>query len=357
MKVELLGTWSPKWIRQIERTRHDFYHLPTYARLSSHTDGGEAAALLVEEGERALLLPIIKRTIPDADGAWDATSPYGYPGPLVVAPRGSNHDANAFAGDALLHAKEKLREAGCVSLFARLHPVLGPVPRLPEDEPCAAVVMHGDTVVVDLQKSESTLWSETASGHRNEINRSIRAGHTPIIDKEFRRADDFLRLYQETMDRVGASSYYYFGNDYLTMLRDALGSKLWLAVVDIGGKTAAAALFIETCGIVEYHLSGSATEFMKERPTKLMLHHMRAWSKARGCTIMHLGGGVGGTDDSLFRFKAGFSRDRALFQTFRMVVDQQRYDALVDGRRSLTGEDGAHRRSGDLTGFFPAYRK
>ncbi len=350
MRAELLPTDSSKWIRQLERTRHDFYHLPTYARLSAITDGGHAAALLVEDGDRALLLPLIKRMIPDAGDAWDATSPYGYPGPLVVAPK---DQCNTFAGEALLFARRTLREAGCVSVFARLHPVLGPIPTVPRGE-AAAVVAHGETITVDLQKTEAEMWGETASGHRNEINRSLRGGHVARIDTEFREASRFIELYRETMDRVGASAYYYFGDEYLTMLRAALGPKLSLALVEIGGVVAAAGLFVETCGIVEYHLSGSAAAFMKERPTKLMLHCVRSWAKARGNTVLHLGGGVGGAEDSLFKFKSGFSKGRAPFHTFRMIVDADRYRALVRSRMSQP--DGPQAEA-ELTGFFPAYRK
>ncbi len=351
MKAELLATDSSKWIRQLERVRHDFYHLPTYARLSASTDGGSAAALYVEEGDSALLLPIIKREIGGGTALWDATSPYGYPGPLVTA---RDEDPGVFSARALLAARGILHEAGCVSLFARIHPVLGPIPRI-ETTGVAAIVAHGETISVDLTASEEVMWRDTASGHRNEINRSLRAGHVARIDTDFAAGGRFLDLYRETMDRVGATQYYYFDNQYLTQLRDSLGPKLSLAVVEIDGVIAAAGLFVETCGIVEYHLSGSAAAYQKERPTKLMLDHVRKWAKARGNLVLHLGGGVGGAEDSLFRFKGGFSRGRAPFNTFRLIVDEKRYEDFLASRTAHAIGTGMERDT--LTGFFPAYRK
>jgi lipid II:glycine glycyltransferase (peptidoglycan interpeptide bridge formation enzyme) len=326
--------------------------------MSATFDKGEACALFVREGERLLLLPLVKRQIPNADDTrWDATSPYGYPGPLVAG--ATDADARTFAVEALLAAGEPLRERGCVSLFVRLHPILGPTMELPVSD-SVRIVGHGETVVLDLTVSEQDLWSGTMSGHRNEINRSLRDGHVARMDVELQHLDRFVEIYQATMSRVGASAYYFFDRNYVVALREALGASLSLCVVDIGGVIAAAGLFVETCGIVQYHLSGTDPAYMKQRPTKLMLHHVRSWAKARGNTVMHLGGGVGGAQDSLFKFKAGFSHGRASFHTLRMVIDRPTYQGLVTARderhRAKTGEETIHADDA-LAGFFPAYRR
>ena len=67
----------------------------------------------------------------------------------------------------------------------------------------------------------------------------------------------------------------------------------------------AAGLFFERQGIVQYHLSGSRRPALRRQPTKLMMDDMVAWAQARGNRVLHLGGGVGGREDSLFHFKAG----------------------------------------------------
>jgi len=121
--------------------------------------------------------------------------------------------------------------------------------------------------------------------------------------------------------------------------------------VDIGGEVASGGLFVETGDIVQYHLSGTNEAFLRERPTKLMLHFVRGWAKERGARVLHLGGGVGAARDSLFAFKAGFSSVRHAFHTLRMVVDERAYRQLADASRGETATDPS-----DLQGFFPAYR-
>ena len=357
MKARLLGPDAPAWTDFLGRARHDFYHLPAYSRMCAASDGGTAQALLVEDGERALLLPVVVRAIPNGGGALDATSPYGYPGTLVLAPE---TERAAFAREALFSARELLKDQNWVTLFVRQNPILGPAVDF-AGAADAATVPHGETIAIDLTRSEEELWSDTMSGHRNEINRSLRANHVVQIDIDFEHVDRFVEIYQQTMTRVGASAGYFFDRAYVVALKEALGARLFLAVVRIGDVIAASGLFAETCGIVQYHLSGTDTAFLKDRPTKVMLHHVRSWAKKRGNAVFHLGGGVGGARDTLFKFKAGFSSGRAAFHTLRLVIDPPRYESLcAEKRSSATAHDspaGDAAAVGQLTGFFPAYRR
>ena len=345
MRVEIVTPASPVWAEILEATDHDFYHLPGYAELCARTDRGSARALYVEDGANRLLLPFVSRPIPTDPSRWDATSPYGYPGPLVHGPSMLD-ERSAFAARALEAAAPVLHENGCVSLFVRLHPLLGPTPR-PAN---GTLVQHGETVFIDLTKSEAEHAAETASGHRYEIKRALKVGHRAFFDETFEHADRFVAIYQATMTRVGASAYYFFDRDYLFSLREALGQRLKLAFVDIGGTLAAAGLFVETGTGLQYHLSGTDEAFVRSQPTKTMLDFVRSWGRSRGAKWLHLGGGVGGGQDSLFKFKAGFSKERSAFHTLRMVVDRRAYDALARA---------AHRNADpvDATGFFPLYRR
>jgi hypothetical protein len=343
MRVDLLATDDRAWLALLEAVPHDFYHLPSYVSMAAAQEGGTARGLLVEEADRAMFLPLIVRDVAESDGARDAISPYGYPGPLF---RGELDDAFVLRASAAL--KARLREENVVSLFVRLHPLLNREVR--PLQAAGTIVAHGETVSIDLDRTAAEIWSDTQSGHRNEINRSIRAGHRAYLDDAWTHEADFVRIYRETMTRRGASPYYMFGRDYVRALRAALGPRLHLCVVEIDGVVAAAGLFAETCGIVQYHLSGTDDAFARERPTKLMLHYVRGVMKERNNRVMHLGGGLGAAADSLFKFKAGFSKQRQPFETWRVVVDADRYADLVRARDS-TAEPT------DARGFFPAYRR
>jgi CelD/BcsL family acetyltransferase involved in cellulose biosynthesis len=338
VRAELLATDAPAWTAFLRDAEHDFYHLPAYVRLSAKVDGGEPGAVLVEDGVRRLLLPLVLRAV--EDGVRDATSPYGYPGPILA------EADDAFAADALAEAVRFLAGEKIVALFVRGHPLLGPA--LPST--VGTVVEHGPTVSADLTRSPEALWQATASAHRTQIEKSQRVGHRAFFDDAFWHLGTFVALYRETMERVGAADYYRFSDDYFRELKEALGPRLRLGLVEIGGAIAAAALFVESGPVVQYHLSATDPRFRREGPTKLLLHFAREWAQERGVRRLHLGGGVGGAEDGLFAFKAGFATDHHCFRTLRVVTDEPAYAALVAARDATA--DPA-----DRSGFFPLYRR
>lgn len=347
MELEFVGENAPAWSALIGALPHDIYHLPSYVAMAAAQQPAdskaEARAIIVRDGDRTMLLPMIIRQIPGEETGRDAISPYGYPGPLLQGA----YDPDFVAG-ASTAMVARLREEGIVSLFVRTHPLLNR--ELLGCEAVGSVVEHGETVSIDLTATAEEIWSGTRSRYRSYINGAIRAGRRAFIDEGWEHEAAFVEMYTATMQRVGASPDYMFGADYVQALRTALGSRLHLCVVGIDGTIAAAGLFTEEGGIVQYHLSGTNEAFERERPTMLMLHFVRGFMKERHNRVMHLGGGLGGAQDSLFEFKAGFSRQRQPFRTWRVVIDPDRYAALSRARQP--GADPA-----DTGGFFPLYRR
>lgn len=339
LTARLLDVDAPEWETVLREARHDFYHLPGYAAMTAVQEGGRPGALHVTDGSRTLLLPLLIRRIPG--GGLDATSPYGYPGPI-----GSGIDDPAFMDQALASGLQVLRGAGVVSLFVRLHPLLNPMP----PDGIGETVPHGDTVSVDLTLPPAAQWAQTRPNHRRDILRATRLGYTARMDEDWTHFETFKRLYRGTMERRSALPFYFFSDSYFDGMREAVGSRLHLCVVENAGTVAAAGLFVETDGIVQYHLSGTDSAASGVQPTKLMIHFVRTWARERGNVVLHLGGGVGGSADSLLQFKAGFSTLRHTFTTLRVVVDEQEYGRLVAARHP-------HLDPRTRSGFFPAYRE
>jgi lipid II:glycine glycyltransferase (peptidoglycan interpeptide bridge formation enzyme) len=117
-----------------------------------------------------------------------------------------------------------------------------------------------------------------------------------------------------------------------------------------GDRTAAAAIITEACGIVQYHLAATFSDFVKQHPQKLMFHQVGLWAKDRGNRVLHLGGGLGGQEDDLFHFKAGFSPLRHPFHTWRARSDATLYKRVVSLWEKMRPD------SVDPV-FFPPYRQ
>lgn len=344
MTTTFLFPSDDRWTAVLQDTPHDVYHRPAYLRAAASCEDGRPVAFYAKDDSGILLLPLLLRAIPDTD-AHDAASPYGYPAPLWTTPDPTPH------WTAFLRAA---RDRGLVSVFIRLHPLL-PAPTVSASNPSTAIahVEHGPTVWIDCTQSPDSAWDDTRSGHRSDIRRlqqqdfdvEVVQQPTDGLDEAL---DTFVDLYLETMDRVGADSFYYFSEDYFTAWTDALRPYCCIAIVRApDGAPAAAGLFTITNGWIQYHLSGTNSTHRKKAPSKLMLHHVRSRALDSGLTRLHLGGGLGGTEDSLFFFKAGFSSSRATFSSLRMVCRPDAYRSLCPSDEGFSPSNG----------FFPLYRK
>ncbi|MBI82436.1 MAG: hypothetical protein CMJ81_04500 [Planctomycetaceae bacterium] len=344
---EFVSPGDPRWQAVLEATRHDVYHLPEYVLHAAKHEGGTPLAFFAQAGDEFFLVPVLKRALPetlvDPRPLCDASSPYGYPGPLT--------NCNDPARLELFFAAciEAAAELQICTLFLRQNPLLSlPELRLGSN---VDVTTHGPTVYVDLAQNDEELAGNVRSGHRYEIRKLIKEGFHVVMD-QWQTYAEFITSYAKTMNRVSAGERYYFSDDYFWDLKQQLGPWLHFGVVcTSGGQYVAGSLFTETGGIVQYHLSATVDEFHRKSPTKLLLQQAITWARQRGNRYFHLGGGLGAQEDSLFRFKAGFSKSRSNFSTMRVVVQPAEYGAL--NRRWLQQNPHTPPRPG----FFPFYRQ
>lgn len=348
MIADLLSLNDPRWRRFLDRARHDAYHLPEYVRVAGRYECGEPVAFYAEEGDEAVLMPLLIRELPAELGGpreWrDATSPYGYSGPITTA--GARIDVVRCW---LLSLRELACERRVVSAFIRLHP-FHRIPTSAFDD-FGTVINHGSVVYVDLTKSLDELWADTRTNHRRNIVRLMRSGYFVEMD-DWSAYPAFRELYRATMQRRSASAFYYFSDEYFDELREMLGDLLHLCIVrGPAGDVAASGLFMLADGIAEYHLGGTAEAHLANAPSKLMFDSVRRWAKELGASLLNLGGGMGGSAGSLQQFKMGFSPARAAFHTVRIIFDAEGYEQLTNASRELRPVDDAP------DAFFPAYRR
>lgn len=329
---------------------HDIYHRPEFLRLTAKYEGGDPLAFYGEDHGEKFLIPLLVRQLPPELGApsvWrDLITPYGYPSP-IQSPGSDSSKLDLFIQTFCSACEER----NIISAFIRLHPLL-PLP-LEILEKYGRLVRHGETVAIDLRLSEENMWKQTRENHRRTIKNLHRSGFTVGIDN-WDYLEDFIHIYRATMERLGADDFYYFTNEYFYDLKSCLGDLLHLCVVlSPGGEVASGGLFIAgNTGIVEYHLGGTNEMYLKEAPSKLMFDFVRRWAKHAGCDLFHLGGGLGGRSDMLFRFKAGFSKIQRDFYTLRLVFDSTSYSNLNQAWQNRSGEV-----VDTMSDFFPLYRR
>jgi hypothetical protein len=116
---------------------------------------------------------------------------------------------------------------------------------------------------------------------------------------------------------------------------------------------AAVALIVQCDGILQYDLGANRDEFLELSPMKVIYGTVRLWGAQSGTLVLHLGGGVGSREDSLFALKTGFSDRRYCFLTWCWTLMPQISAALAETKACCNEAHGLRAISGE---YFPAYR-
>ncbi len=285
-----------------------------------------------------------------ANGIYDVISPYGYPG-MLANKAGQN---STFIQQCWSLLYQYWQTKNICSAFIRLHPIFNnDLDIWDEDVDPSAICHRSDVVVCDLTVDVDDIWKQIRKNHRTNINKTKRSGATIKMVSIDKYLDIFIDIYQETMHRLNADSSYLFSRSYFEDLIDALGDGINLCVMEINDEIIAACIVTEFSDIVQYHLSGTRTDFLSQAPMTSIIYYIINWAKERGNKYVSLGGGLGGDRDSLYHFKAGFSKEHKSFRTIRSIVDRNSYDYLTDLRASYLNKSVSEIKN---SSFFPLYR-
>ena len=363
MPTQIIHAENKKqWLAALQSCgAYDTYNLPGYCRVCLRFKKGEPYLFFFSDGNHSASIPLLIRPIAEIPGledskGTDAVSPYGYPG-IVSSILDRDDDAEQFSYSFQAAFISELRRLHVRSVFIRFNPLFMTEWLI---EGIADLVELGPTVVIDLLNTNidevKGMTHHYRSSLKQRINKAKKKGVICKIDNEFKYLNEFIAIYNETMARVNASSNYFFPAEYYYDLKENLGNNLKLFTATLNGRVISGALFFLCKGIIQYHLSGTRNDALKNCSMHLMLETVHRWGVERGYRWFHLGGGVGSRRDKLFQFKAGFTKLKTSFRTYRIgkiILDRQQYDHLTKIRNHWACQQN-HTICDDT--FFPAYR-
>jgi serine/alanine adding enzyme len=280
---------------------------------------GETAALL-DPGELVLLhaegtvFPCVVREL---DGVRDVTGLYGFGGPV-----GNERFYDAY--------EDWCRDREIVTTFTWFHP------RFANHRYARFhVEPRGGTVAWRL---EGDLFEGLHRHHRRAARKAEAAGIETRVTLAPPALEPFAELYERTMAEKDAAGFYYFPAEYWR----ALANRDWLVLFEAlqDGELRAALLGLASPPWLHYHLGASERS---GGANNLLFLEAARWAQANGYERFHLGGGVGGADDSLLEFKLRFDPGGLIESAVGKAIHDE------DAYRKLGGEG--------FDGFFPAYRR
>ncbi|WP_200798699.1 lipid II:glycine glycyltransferase FemX [Bacillus tuaregi] len=340
-----------KWDEIVKSFKdYDVYYLSGYTKaFAIHGDG--EPALFYYEGKdfKAINVVMIRDIASDVrfsdklpeNTYYDITTPYGYGGFLIEG---------KVTQDNLLKLNEeyilKCREKGIISEFVRFHPVLNNSEVMEE---LYDITKLGRTITVELS-SKAQIWSGITSKNRNVIRKAIKSGVSIYWGRDSKLFEEFIDLYNATMDKDNAKDYYYFNKDfYESVLNDLkYNSMVFYALYE--GRVIAMSIILFSNQQIHYHLSASDRNYQHLAPTNLLLYEAACWGSENGYKTFHLGGGLSSKEDSLYKFKKVFNKNSdTTFSIGTKIINEEKYRDLVELRSAETDFD-------ESTSFFPLYR-
>ncbi|MHC1682470.1 MAG: lipid II:glycine glycyltransferase FemX [Clostridiaceae bacterium] len=311
--------WN-SYLAKIDVNLQDIYYSSDYYKLYEQNGDGIAKLFVYKKEESIAIYPFMLNEINDYDlegKYYDIESAYGYGGPLT------NNCDKSFLRDFENEFLKYCSENKIIAEFIRFHPLIKNEKIFIEN---IKVLHNRVTVYLDLTKSLDKIWVEDIkSKNRNMIRKAEKSG---LIVEESKDYETFKNIYESTMNKVDADSYYYFKDGYYNCLKNC--EKYLLLNVKKGKKIIASAIFMFYKEYFHYHLSGSYKEYLKYSPNNLLLWEAIKYAKKKGCKIMHFGGGLSDSlDDSLFKFKSSFSKKNANFYIGKRIHNKKIYDSIL----------------------------
>ncbi|MFC0517939.1 GNAT family N-acetyltransferase [Mucilaginibacter angelicae] len=318
---------------------HEGFHTWYYHSLNTE---GEPLLFVYKEKEIFVALPVIKRKIEGSE-YFDMTCVYGYSGPV------SNVKLTDLPNTTIAQFKAAfkafMKEESSICIFSRLHPFLDQYHLL---ENIGGIKDNGTTLYVDL----SIPVDDQRNRYDKRLGRQIRSlRKMGYVIKEadcIQEIEDFAEMYYKNMDRLNASPNYYFDVQHFINLLNEEYMKNKLVLIYDGPKLMCGALILLSDDIVRNHLSATSPDYLNISPSKLLTDEISIIGRRLGKKIFHLGGGVGGKEDSLFNFKKLFSNLQVKDRIWCYVNDEPAYNDLV--LRSGIKTDAEVK-------FFPLYRQ
>jgi hypothetical protein len=343
---------SDKWDSIVKSFRnYDVYYLSGYTKaFKLHGDGEPTLIYYHNEEIRAINVVMIRDIAMDKKfndkletrSLFDITTPYGYGGFIMEGTPNENNIKKLNE-----EYSDYCRSMNIITEFVRFHPALE---NSKMNDEIYEVIDLGKTITMDLISKEQ-IWNDLSSKNRNVIRKAIKLGVEIYWGRSPELIDEFIPLYNATMNKDDATDYYYFNKEfYKSVLEDLrYNSLIFYALYD--QKIISMSMILFGNDNMHYHLSASDREYQSLAATNLLLYEAACWGSENGYKTFHLGGGLGSKEDSLFKFKKAFNKNsETYFSIGRKIFNQEKYDELIEIRLQ---EDEFET---DTT-FFPKYRK
>lgn len=340
-KNKWLSVWDSWGSREIH-AHPDFIKLNAF-------DEDEVLAFYTETKGGGILFPIIKRKISSEswcdveDTYFDVITPYGYGGAFCWGTGECHRDY--FWEEYKIWCKKN----NVVTSFIRQSLFKDQVLRS-----IGEISSPYKNIVRRLNVSEEDLFNGYKHSVRKNLKRAISSGLEIEVDLYGKKLNDFLTIYNSTMDRVDAQDQYYFSEEYFKGIINKLRGYFVFFHVRYKEKIIATELVLVSSKSIYSFLGGTIAEYNSMRPNNFLKHEIIKWGTKNGKLNFILGGGYK-KDDGIFKYKKAMAPDGEYdFYLAKVIHDPEAFQLLV--LKKLNWKKMNAKTSHIESDFFPSYR-
>lgn len=255
----------------------------------------------------------------------DIVTPYGFGGLI----------AHGHYPDYLNAFNEFLRTHNFICSYISIHPTLfdRTISLTQQAEPTSPVYCLNLTPDVD------TLFANLAKTHRYELRKEM-DNNVMLVEDKAMILDGLKSLYRETINRVGASSVYFFNDVTLQRISES-DNLIALGAFNNNVLEAMTVTFFNSY-IADYFINAST--ITGRMHTRILLWKTIEYLKNNHVPMFNLGGGIK-PDDSLDEFKRRFGGKRETCHAIKKIHDADKYNDLCIKANVINTE----------VSYFPAY--
>lgn len=326
---------------------YDVFYLSQYSKvfMRESPKNGEPVLLLYEDGIDRAINVFFRRDVAmdkhltgkiERGSYYDLITPYGYGGFF-----GNISDWDKLNREYTAYCIENhyICEFVRFELFTDYHRHYG-----------GEIESRTHNVVRSLDLPLDEMWMDFRQKVRKNVKKARSHGLSCIVENTGEYLDDFLRIYNGTMERTEAEGEYFFSRQFFEELNEMKGNVMYFHIF-YEGKIISTELVIYGAENAYSYLGGTDSAYFDVRPNDYLKYEIIKWAKEKGLKNFVLGGGYG-ADDGIFQYKACLAPHGIVdFHIGKKVLNQNTYDELCSLR-------GIRSNSTNLeqVEFFPEYR-
>lgn len=316
--------WNDK-LHKLPISQQDVYYTPEYYSLYQNYGDGTAYCFVYTDENDILLYPFLMNSINELgyqlkERYYDIQGAYGYNGVI------SSSNSSSFISDFHESFDKWCSENNIVAEFTRFNPLID---NYKLASPLMQLINDRLTVKLNLQLDIENIWMQQFnSSNRNHIRKAEKKG---VYIEESKDYNAFIRLYEETMRKVGAEDYYFFPKNYFDELKELCDNNGLLCYAMYEGKPISGAVIMFSDDYAHYHLGARDLNYNKIAAQNVVFWYSIQKAKERGCKWFHFGGGTSGDEnDKLLHYKRFFSQDTGEFWIGKRIHNQLVYDTILE---------------------------